>query len=48
MPTPWSPKLYIKKDSPEDLCYASQKTVFYYKSKIDIYAPYSQVPSLTL
>jgi hypothetical protein len=45
MPTPWSPKLVMKKDAPEDMYYASQKTIFYLKSKVDIYARYSQVPS---
>lgn len=43
MPTPWSPKLVIKKDTPEDMRFAPQKTVFYVKSKIDIYSPYSLV-----
>ena len=46
MPTPWSPKLSIKKESPEEFCYASQKTVFYLKSKVDYYAAYSQPDGL--
>jgi hypothetical protein len=43
MPTPWSPKLYIKKDSPEEMCGAAQKTVYYLKSKVEIFAPYTPV-----
>ena len=46
MPTPWSPKLFIKKDAPEEMFYASQKTVYYLRSKVDVYAPYSQFDGL--
>jgi len=42
MPTPWSPKLTIKREGPEDMYSASQKTVYYLKSKVDVFAPYSQ------
>ena len=42
MPTPWSPKLYLKKDVAEEAPQATQKTIFYLKSKVDLYPPYSQ------
>lgn len=38
MPPAWSPKLMINKDQYLDLCPGGEKTVFYEKCKVDIYA----------
>jgi len=47
MPTPWSPKLIINKES-EELGTAPKKTVFYLKSKVDFYGAYTQPDGLHL
>lgn len=46
MPPPWSPKLYLDKDKFLNLCPLGEKTVFYKKSRVDFYAPCTQVDGL--
>jgi len=46
MPPAWSPKLMINKDQYLDLCPGGEKTVYYEKTKIDIYADDSQIDGL--
>ena len=46
MPPPWSPKLFINKDSFLDLCPNGEKTVFYNKVKVDFYSDCGQVDGL--
>ncbi len=46
MPPPWSPKLFINKDSFLDLCPNGEKTVFYKKVKCDFYSDCGQVDGL--
>lgn len=46
MPPPWPPKLQIDKDAFLKLSPLGETTVFYIKSRVDSYAPYSQPDGL--
>lgn len=46
MPPPWSPKLQINKDKFIDLIPNGEKTVFYKKVKVDLYADCAQIDGL--
>lgn len=46
MPPAWSPKLIINKDQFLDLCPGGEKTVYFEKTKVDIYADDSQIDGL--
>mmetsp|Transcript_36122 Transcript_36122/g.81720 ORF Transcript_36122/g.81720 Transcript_36122/m.81720 type:complete len:855 (+) Transcript_36122:52-2616(+) len=42
MPPPWSEKPTIPREAFHARCYQGEKTVFYYKCKVEQYAPYTQ------
>lgn len=46
MPPSWSPKLMVNKDKFLDLCPNGEKTVFYKKCKVDVYAECMQPDGL--
>lgn len=46
MPPPWAPMLEIDRDAFDYICPLGEKTVFYKRKKLDIYAPYSQPDGL--
>lgn len=46
MPPPWSPMLEINSDAFDFVWPLGEKTVFYKKIRLDIYAPYAQPDGL--
>ena len=46
MPPPWSPKLSVNKDKFMDSCPGGEKTLFYKKCRVDLYAECKQVDGL--
>jgi hypothetical protein len=48
LPPSWSPKLRIDRDAFDKLCPLGEKTIFYVKSKVDMYADYKQPDGLVL
>lgn len=48
MPPPWSPKIYIEKDSFIRGTPLGESTTFYIKCKIEKYSDYSQTDGLVL
>lgn len=48
MPPPWSPKIYIEKDSFIRGTPLGESTTFYIKAKIEKYADYNQPDGLVL
>ena len=46
MPPPWSPKLFVNKESFSQLCPGGEKTLFYKKCKVEFYSDYLQVDGL--
>ena len=43
MPPSWSQKLYLDRKAFDNLCPLGEKTVFYKKCKLDVYAAHGQV-----